>query len=172
MLFNTVEFFVFFPVVTILYFTLPHRYRWGLLLVASCYFYIRFIPAYILILFLTISIDYIAGIAIENSRDGRRKLFLVASILANIGVLAIFKYFNFMNDNLEAVFGFLGWKYPITALEIIFSYIPILELHNRSVSRCPKSRKKSGHFRPLRDVLSPIGGRSHRTSTEHAPSVS
>lgn len=119
MLFNTVEFFVFFPVVTILYFTLPHRYRWGLLLVASCYFYMRFIPAYILILFLTISIDYIAGIAIENSRDGRRKLFLVSSIVANIGVLAIFKYFNFMNDNLEAVFGFLGWKYPITALEII-----------------------------------------------------
>ena len=57
MSFNSFEFFLFFPIVTILYFILPHKFRWVHLLVASCYFYIAFIPAYILIIFFTIIID-------------------------------------------------------------------------------------------------------------------
>ncbi len=46
MLFNSFHFLVFFPVVTALYFALPHRMRWTLLLAASCYFYMAFIPIY------------------------------------------------------------------------------------------------------------------------------
>jgi hypothetical protein len=51
MLFNSLQFAVFFPVVTLLYFGLPHRARVPLLLVASCAFYMAFVPKYILILF-------------------------------------------------------------------------------------------------------------------------
>ena len=65
MLFNSIEFLIFFPVVTLLFYLLPHKFRWFLLLAASCFFYMWFIPKYILILLITIAIDYSAGILIE-----------------------------------------------------------------------------------------------------------
>lgn len=101
MLFNSLQFLLFFPIVTVLYFLLPHKFRWIHLLIASCIFYIAFIPVYILILFFTILIDYAAGIFIENSTKGKRKLFLVMSLVANIGVLAVFKYYNFFIENIN-----------------------------------------------------------------------
>ncbi len=101
MLFNSLQFLIFFPIVTVMYFLLPHRLRWFHLLVASCIFYMAFVPKYILILFFTILVDYVAGIMIEKSTGGKRKLFLVSSIIANVGVLAFFKYFNFVSSNLN-----------------------------------------------------------------------
>jgi alginate O-acetyltransferase complex protein AlgI len=101
MLFNSLQFLVFFPVVTLLYFLLPHRWRWFHLLMASCVFYMYFIPVYILILIFTIVIDYIAGILIENASGRRRKMFLVMSIVANVGVLGLFKYYNFFIANIN-----------------------------------------------------------------------
>ena len=65
MIFNSVVFVIFYIIVTALYFILPHKFRWGLLLAASCYFYMAFVPVYILILGFTIVIDYFAGIFIE-----------------------------------------------------------------------------------------------------------
>jgi alginate O-acetyltransferase complex protein AlgI len=59
-----------------------------------------FVPVYILILAFTIIVDYFAGIYIERSEGRKRKLFLIASLVANIGTLAVFKYYNFINDNL------------------------------------------------------------------------
>ena len=102
MLFNSVEFLLFFPLVTILYFLAPYNFRWLLLLIASCVFYMFFIPVYILILAFTILIDYIAGIMIERMNE-KRKLFLVMSIVANIGVLAFFKYYDFLALNINAL---------------------------------------------------------------------
>jgi alginate O-acetyltransferase complex protein AlgI len=99
MLFNSIEFLAFFPIVTILFFLLPHRFRWFHLLVASCIFYMAAVPIYILILFFLIIIDYVAGIMIENSTGKRRKWFLVMSIVANISVLCFFKYCNFFLAN-------------------------------------------------------------------------
>lgn len=96
MLFNSLEFALFFPIVTALYFMLPHRHRWWLLLSASCVFYMAFIPAYVLILAFTIFIDYVAGILIETAQGQVRKHRLWLSLIANIGVLAIFKYINFL----------------------------------------------------------------------------
>jgi alginate O-acetyltransferase complex protein AlgI len=103
MLFNSLQFLIFFPVVTLLYFLFPHRFRWLLLLMASCVFYCAFYPPYILILFFTIAVDYIAGIYIEKSTGRRRKQFLIVSIAANVGVLAVFKYFNFFLNNYNHV---------------------------------------------------------------------
>lgn len=101
MLFNSIQFLIFFVVVTTLYFSIPHRFRWFLLLTASCIFYAAFIPIYLLILFGTIIIDYIAGIQIESASGARRKSFLVLSLVANVGVLAVFKYYNFFIDNVN-----------------------------------------------------------------------
>jgi len=101
MLFNSLEFVFFFVVVTVLYFTLPQKYRWFLLLAASCYFYMFFIPYYIVILFSTIIIDYFAGIQIERATGRKRKLNLIFSLIANIGILMVFKYYNFFIDNIN-----------------------------------------------------------------------
>jgi alginate O-acetyltransferase complex protein AlgI len=119
MLFNSLHFILFFIVVTAVYFALPHRFRWAMLLVASCYFYMAFIPIYILILIFTIIIDYIAALWIETSSGRRRKMFLVASLVANCGVLAFFKYYNFLNDSLLHAFHLVGASYPIPGLNII-----------------------------------------------------
>jgi D-alanyl-lipoteichoic acid acyltransferase DltB (MBOAT superfamily) len=60
-----------------------------------------FVPLYILILGFTIVVDYFAGIYIENAVGKRRKILLICSLVANIGILAIFKYYNFINDNIS-----------------------------------------------------------------------
>jgi len=79
-----------------------------------------FIPEYILILILTIIIDYIAGILLEKEQNKKkRKRWLILSLIANIGVLAVFKYYNFFNVNLKELAESLGWNYGVPALEMI-----------------------------------------------------
>lgn len=120
MLFNSIEFvFFFFPLVTGIYFALPHRYRWFWLLLASCCFYMAFVPVYILILGFTIVVDYAAGIYIEKAEGAKRKRLLMISIIANVGVLAFFKYYNFLNDNLTGLLGLFHGHNPIPRLEIL-----------------------------------------------------
>jgi D-alanyl-lipoteichoic acid acyltransferase DltB (MBOAT superfamily) len=119
MLFNSLPYFLFFPVVALLFFLLPQRFRWLLLLVASCGFYMYFIPKYILILGFTIIIDYFAGLLIEGAVGARRKAFLVLSILANVGVLVVFKYFDFLSQSLSSLASFVGWNYSLHTLALI-----------------------------------------------------
>ncbi|MFA6514556.1 MAG: MBOAT family O-acyltransferase [Patescibacteria group bacterium] len=120
MLFNSLFFlFVFFPLVTGVYYLLPHKFRWGWLLLASCYFYMGFIPSYILILAFTITIDYFAGIFIVKSTGRKKKYLLILSILSNIGVLFLFKYFNFFNANFGALAELIHWNYSIQSLSLI-----------------------------------------------------
>ncbi|WEA01238.1 MBOAT family O-acyltransferase [Mucilaginibacter sp. SJ] len=120
MIFNSFTFLLFFPVVTALYFLVPHKFRWLLLLIASCYFYMFFKAIYILILFFTIIIDYTAGIYLEKVNDlKKKKLLLILSLTANIGVLAVFKYFNFFNANLSGLLYWMGYTNPIPFLQIL-----------------------------------------------------
>lgn len=119
MLFNSIEFLIFFPVVTFLYFILPHKFRWFMLLGASCYFYMAFIPEYILILAVTIIIDYIAGIYIEKSEGSRRTKFLIMSVISLILVLFVFKYFNFFNHTFAALSKTFFIDYPIEDIGLI-----------------------------------------------------
>ena len=78
-----------------------------------------FIPVYILILLATILIDYVAGILIEDATGSRRKMYLMLSLVANIGVLAVFKYYNFFIGNINTVFHLLNSKYTLSFLGII-----------------------------------------------------
>lgn len=119
MLFNSFHFILFFIVVTTLYFVLPPRIRWILLLLSSCYFYMAFVPIYILILVFTIIIDYFAGILIEKANKRYRRSYLILSLVANIGVLAFFKYFNFLDTNLSILLNGVGLKNPIPYLAIL-----------------------------------------------------
>lgn len=90
-----------------------------MLLCASCYFYMFFVPVYILILAFTIVVDYFAGILLERSQGRKRKVLLVASIVSNVGVLALFKYYNFFNANLGVLLGSFGAHNPLPYLDIL-----------------------------------------------------
>ncbi len=119
MLFNSIEFALFFPIVTLLYFLTPHAWRWLVLLIASCIFYMVLIPIYILVLFALIAVDYYSGIFIDRSEGKKRKTILLFSLAANLGILFFFKYFNFFNANFATLANFIHWNYPIQSLAII-----------------------------------------------------
>ncbi|MBX9850853.1 MAG: MBOAT family protein [Cytophagaceae bacterium] len=119
MLFNSLEFILFFPIVTLLYFVLPYKYRWFLLLMASCYFYMAFVPIYILILGFTIVVDYFAAIYIEKASGKKRRNLLIISLASNIFILAVFKYYNFINENLSFIVTLFGHENPIPFLKIL-----------------------------------------------------
>lgn len=78
-----------------------------------------FVPIYIVILGITIVVDYFAGIFLEETEGKKRKVYLVASLIANIGVLCIFKYYNFFNDNLTSILYGAGFKNPMPYLSIL-----------------------------------------------------
>ena len=120
MLFNSIEFLIFFPIVTLLFYLMPQKWRWLLLLAASCFFYMWFIPKYIFILLITILIDYSAGILIEKWKDDipKKKACLVVSIVSTCMVLFIFKYLNFCSANLVALAQHFGWSHPQKILNI------------------------------------------------------
>lgn len=118
MSFNSFSFLAFFPIVAILYFLIPRSRRWVLLLVASCYFYMAYIPSYILILFYLVLVDYLMGRAIASAEGRKRTFFLVVSIVTNVGTLFFFKYFDFFNANVAAIASLIHWNYSFRMLRI------------------------------------------------------
>ncbi len=119
MLFNSLEFAIFFPIVAVIYFLLPQRLRTLHLLASSCMFYMAFIPAYILILGLTIIIDYTAGIYMERATGQTRSWLLGVSVVATCLVLFVFKYFYFFVDNFIGMTGLFGWHLTSPTIQII-----------------------------------------------------
>src|SRR4029453_8024309 len=105
--------------VAALYFLLPQRARTPLLLVAGCGFYMAFIPAYILILGLTIGIDYAAGLWLERVTGRGRRWLLIGSIAATCAVVFVFKYFYFFTDTFVRLAGLAGWQVTSPTVAII-----------------------------------------------------
>ncbi|HEX8327591.1 MAG TPA: MBOAT family O-acyltransferase [Hymenobacter sp.] len=99
MLFNSLHFLVFFPVVVGLYFGLAPRWRGPLLLLASYYFYMSWRAEYALLLLATTLLDYYSGYRMSQLPTKReRKPYLYLSLASNLGTLFVFKYFNFFRD--------------------------------------------------------------------------
>lgn len=119
MLFNSLSFFLFFPTVTIIYYLTSFRHRWIVLLIASCIFYMAFIPWYILILGYLILVDYFAAIWLEKIKGKKRKYFLYLSIFSNIGILFFFKYYNFFETNIAQLAQLIHWNYSSHLLQLI-----------------------------------------------------
>ena len=105
MLFNSLQFVIFFPIVIILYFLIPYKKRWILLLIASYYFYMCWKVDYILLIIISTLIDYICSNKMSQIKEKvKRKKWLLISIFSNIGILFGFKYFNFFSDNIQTLF--------------------------------------------------------------------
>jgi len=102
MRFDSVEFLLFFPLVLVLHRLLP--WRRGLLIVASYLFYASWNPPFLLLLLGSSALDYTVGRRLERTdHPGKRKALLAISLTGNLGVLAFFKYFNFLLDNLGSL---------------------------------------------------------------------
>ncbi|MCC5816280.1 MAG: MBOAT family protein [Leptospira sp.] len=97
MLFNSLHFLIFLPVVLIIYNLLKNRLQKVFLLVASFYFYMSWNPHFIFLLIFSILVDYVAAISISKleKTDKKRKIFLFLSLTTNLGFLGYFKYSNF-----------------------------------------------------------------------------
>ena len=118
MLFNSFGYAVFLPIIFLLHWITPRKWRWALLLAASCFFYATWGPEYILVLLLTIVISYYAALYMERagkqrgrSVNGKKnrgaspsaKTVLVLSIIFCAGLLFFFKYLNFFSENVAAL---------------------------------------------------------------------
>lgn len=109
MLFNSVEYILFFPIVACLYFAMPYNLRWGVLLAASYVFYMAWNPLYLLLIVASTLIDYGVALAMsrnENKSDRKRWLYL--SLTANLGLLGSFKYLDFLGDALKEMLGLIN----------------------------------------------------------------
>src|ERR1700722_5005115 len=105
MLFNTPQFFAFLAIVLLLFYCAPRSWRKYILLAASYFFYMSFIPKFILLLLTLTAIDYTAARWISATQSARsRKTALVISLAANLGLLGFFKYYNFFAANIAHLF--------------------------------------------------------------------
>ena len=121
MLFNSFAFLIFFPLVCLIYFILPYKYRWAFLLVASYYFYMNWKPIYAVLIFGSTLITYISAILVEKFRTDLKlkKFFLVISLLLNFGILFIYKYFNFINESVFSILSYVNLQWEIPNLDIL-----------------------------------------------------
>lgn len=117
MLFNSLAFLLFFPIVCVLYYCIPSaclRWRNVFLLTASYYFYMNWEPAYALLLLTSTVVTYLSALGIDYFKDRRRQqICLVASIILNLTILFLFKYYNFLASNIEATLQACGMSIDI-----------------------------------------------------------
>ena len=120
MLFNSLEFVIFLPIVIILYFALPHKFRWILLLAASYYFYMCWRVEYIFLILLSTIIDYTAGLQMEKQSNIRkRRKYLFLSLITNLGLLFSFKYYNFFSESLHLSLSYFNIITELPELKVL-----------------------------------------------------
>ncbi len=123
MLFNSLEFFVFFAVVLGLYWVLNHQWQNRLLLIASYIFYGSWDWRFLLLIMTSTVLDFFCGIKISESQEPKsRKTFLLVSVIGNLAILGFFKYFNFFLNNLIALLGALHIPVEPLSLKI---FLPV-----------------------------------------------
>ena len=108
MLFNSLQFAVFFPAAALIYFILPGKLRCAWLLAASYVFYMSANPKYAVLLLFSTGVTYAGGLLLGRVPQKRKKAVLALCFAASLAVLALFKYFDFLLGNLNAALGLLG----------------------------------------------------------------
>lgn len=116
MLFNSIEFLIFFPIVFVGFYFLPHKFRWGWLLMASWYFYASFRFEYFYLIIISTFTAYFSALLIEKSeKKGNRKLYLILNLIITLGLLVYFKYFNLFAESINTALNSLksGLSFPV-----------------------------------------------------------
>lgn len=110
MLFNTIDFLVFFPVVTIIFFVIPKKLRILWLLIASYYFYMSWNPKYAVLIAISTIITFFSGFLMEKVKGKHGKDLVVAvSLVSNLSILGIFKYADFALRTLSRIINHFGF---------------------------------------------------------------
>jgi D-alanyl-lipoteichoic acid acyltransferase DltB (MBOAT superfamily) len=119
-LFNSSEYLLFLPGVVCLYFLIPRRFRWTLLLVASYAFYMAWRVEYALLILVSTIVDYLAALAMARCEERRaRRKWLLLSLVTNLGLLFTFKYANFASSSLNALSGVGGLGFQVPVLDVL-----------------------------------------------------
>lgn len=120
MIFNSLQYALFLPVIVIIYFSLPQRFRWVFLLTVSYFFYMCWNPKYAILLLLSTGITYSAALLMHNASGKNMKTFyLLANLAINLGILILFKYFNFFNVTIAEAMQLLGVDYQPLKLNLL-----------------------------------------------------
>jgi len=120
MFFNSLHYAIFLPLVVAFYFLIPPRRRWMFLLAASYYFYMCWKMEYIVLIGASTLVDYYVGLRMGQTTDrGKRKKYLVLSLVSNLGILFAFKYFNFFNESARTVFANYDITYNIPYFNVL-----------------------------------------------------
>jgi alginate O-acetyltransferase complex protein AlgI len=123
MLFNSIEFAIFLPIVFLLYWFVTNKnlkLQNAFLILASYFFYGWWDWRFLSLIVFSSSVDYLIGIALSKQENiKKRKILLLTSIAVNIGFLGFFKYFNFFADSFASAFTLLGVPFEPTRLNII-----------------------------------------------------
>lgn len=121
MLFNSTEFLLFFPLMVVGYYLLPGKYRWIWLLAGSYFFYMSWNAGYILLILTSTLVDYFAAKRIfKTTQNHKKKRWLWLSLIANLGLLITFKYFNFFSTNL---FALIGWVTDVQPTPLLLNVL-------------------------------------------------
>lgn len=126
MLFNSVEFLIFFPIVCLGYYIIPNRVRYIWLLLVSYFFYMCWDVKYSLLLLFSTFITYVSGILIkkeiekgENVSNRRKKAYVAISFILNLAILIIFKYLDWMIESVNSFINIVGGEYSFNTLSLI-----------------------------------------------------
>lgn len=119
MLFNSIQFAVFFPIAVLVYFTIPYRFRNIWLLVLSYFYYMCWRPEYALLMLASTVITYISGMLIEKSSAAAKKAVVAVSFILNIGLLAYFKYFSFLAETVSAAAKKFGADIAVPSIDVL-----------------------------------------------------
>jgi len=103
-LFNSFQYWIFFVIVAVLFYSMPFRFGKVLLLLASYVFYMWWDPRFIVLILTSTVADYFLGIWLEVARGRRKKVLLAVSLVVNLGILGFFKYYDFFASSLAALF--------------------------------------------------------------------
>ena len=124
MLFNSLEFLVFFPLVVLGYFLIPDRWKHYWLLLASYYFYMSWNAKYALLLLFSTLVTYACARLLEKTQrqggsERKKKYIVLASLLLNLSLLVYFKYFNFLLASIESLFALVHVRLRVPQFDIL-----------------------------------------------------
>ena len=130
MLFNSYSFMLFFPIVLIIYFLIPAKVKYIWLLIASYFFYMCWNMKYILLILISTLITWGSSLLMENRQIKIKKQIVAICIIANMGILAFFKYFEFILDNINTVIKSMGLQIINNPFDIVLP-VGIFFIHFR-----------------------------------------
>ncbi len=120
MLFNSFAYLLFFPSVALLYYLIAPKYRWLFLLVCSYYFYMNWKPIYALLIFASTAITYFGALRVAKAKSTKAKRnYLYASLVSNLGILFLFKYYNFFNESVFSILDLMGIRIMLPHFDLL-----------------------------------------------------